>query len=98
MTSFYANFSGIYFYQKENRMEGEGMNEAVEINGIKYKMKQTADTITLQRFNEKHKMWVTLHFPKGNQEEGKRIEDEIIQILSSQYIERNAQIANTPSI
>ena len=69
------------------------MNEAVEIRGIKYKMKQTADTITLQRFNENHKMWVNLHFPKGNQDEGKKIEEEIIQILSSQYIERNAQAA-----
>ena len=73
------------------------MNEAIEINGVKYKMKQTADTITLQRFNEKHKMWVNLHFPKGNQDEGKKIEDAIIQILSNRYIERNAQAVITPS-
>jgi len=72
-------------------MEGEGMNEAVEINGIKYKMNQTAENITLQRYNEKYKMWVNLHFPKGNQADGKKIEEEIIQILSNQYIERNAQ-------
>jgi len=73
------------------------MNEAVEINGIKYKMRQTADNITLQRYNEKHKMWVNLHFPKGNHDEGKKIEEEIIQILSNQYIERNAQTALAPS-
>ena len=71
------------------------MNEAVEINGIKYKMKQTADIITLQRFNEEHKMWVNLHFPKGNYDEGRKIEHEIIQILSNQYIERNTETAIT---
>jgi len=82
-----------YIFIRRKIEGGEGMNEAVEINGIKYKMKQTAYTITLQRFNEKHKMWVNLHFPKGNQDEGKKIEEEIIQILSNQYIERNAQAA-----
>ena len=74
------------------------MDETVEIKGIKYKVKHTADKITLQRYNEKHKMWVNLHFPKGNKTEGKRIEEEIIQILSNQYIERHAKMAITPNL
>jgi len=71
------------------------MGETIIIGGIKYKMKQAADKITLQRYNEAHKMWVNLHFPKGNQAEGKKIEEAIIQILSNQYIERNAVAINT---
>ena len=66
------------------------MGETIIIGGIKYKMKQAADKITLQRYNEAHKMWVNLHFPKNNQTEGKQIEEEIIRILSNSYIERNA--------
>jgi len=73
------------------------MSETIEINGIRYKFKQTSDKITLQRYNEKHKMWVNLHFPKGSEIDGKKIEEDIIQILSNQYIERNAQIAITKS-
>jgi len=73
------------------------MSETVEINGIKYKFKQTSDKITLQRYNEKHKMWVNLHFPKGNEIDGKKIEEDIIQILSNQYIERKAQAVTTAS-
>jgi hypothetical protein len=69
------------------------MNDVVKINGIDYKMKQTADRITLQRYNEKHKMWVNLHFPKDTRDDRKKIEDEIIQILSNRYIERNAKTA-----
>jgi hypothetical protein len=66
------------------------MSETVEINGIRYIMKRTSDKITLRRYNENHKMWVNLHFPKGNQAEGKKIEEEIIRILSNQYIERKS--------
>ena len=66
------------------------MGEITEINGIQYKAQHTKDTITLQRYNEKHKMWITLHFPTGSQAVGKQIEDEIIQILSDLYIEKNA--------
>jgi hypothetical protein len=66
------------------------MNETIEINGTKYNITHTPNKITLQRYNENHKMWVNLHFPKNNQEEGRKIEEEIIQILSNQYIERNA--------
>lgn len=68
------------------------MDDIIEIKGIKYKSKHTADKITLQRYNEKHKMWVNLHFPKGNQTEGKKIEEDIIQVLSNLYIERNAGV------
>ena len=68
------------------------MADTVEINGVKYKMKKTPDKITLQRYNEAHKMWVNLHIPKGKQDEKKIIEDDIIRILSNQYIERNAQL------
>ena len=71
------------------------MDEIIVINGIQYKAKHSADRVTLQRYNEKHKMWVTLHFPTGNQAEGKKIEEEIIQILSNLYIEKNANL--TPS-
>jgi len=73
------------------------MGETIEIKGITYKVKHTADKITLQRYNEKHKMWVNLHFPKGNEEERKRIEEDIIQILSNQYIQRNAHATTTPN-
>ena len=66
------------------------MGDIVEVNRIKYKAQYTDDKITLKRYNDKHKMWVNLHFPKGNQEEGKKIEEDIIQILSNLYIERNA--------
>ena len=69
------------------------MNETIEIKGITYKVKHTADTITLQRYNEKHKMQVNLHFPKGNEIERKRVEENIIQVLSNQYIQRNVQSA-----
>ena len=72
--------------------KGEDMDGTIEINGIKYKAKHTTDKITLQRYNEKHKMWVNLHFPKGNQAEGKKIEEDIIQILSNLYIEREAGV------
>ena len=65
------------------------MDKTIELNGVKYKMKQNADKITLQRYNENHNMWVNLHFPKGSREDGKLIEDSIIQILSNQYVERN---------
>jgi hypothetical protein len=47
--------------------------------------------ITLQRYNETHKMWVNLRFPTGSYEEGKAIEGKIINILSNQYIERTAK-------
>ena len=73
------------------------MSETVEINGIRYKIKQTSDKITLQRYNEKHKMWVNLHFPKGNEIDVGKIEEDIIQILSNQYIEKNAQAVITAS-
>lgn len=66
------------------------MDEVIEISGIKYKATRTDDKITLKRYNEKHKMWVNLHFPIGSQDEGKKIEEEIIQILSNQYIEKHA--------
>jgi hypothetical protein len=54
-------------------------------------MKRTEDKITIRRFNEAHKMWVNLHFPSGNKAEGEKIEDDIIQILSNQYIERHVK-------
>ena len=73
------------------------MNDTIVVKGIKYKVKHTADKITLQRYNEKHKMWINLHFPKGNEIQGKKIEEDIIQILSNQYIERNAQTVITPN-
>ena len=65
------------------------MDEIIEIFDITYRVKRTDDKITLQRYNEKYKMWVNLHFPTGNQAEGKKIEEQIIQILSDQYIERH---------
>jgi len=67
------------------------MSEAVEINGVKYKMNREPDTITLQRYNKTHKMWVNLHLPTNNQKEGKAIESKIVDILSNQYIERTAK-------
>ena len=67
------------------------MADTIKINGTNYKIKKTPDKITLQRYNEAHKMWVNLHLPTGNEEEKKRTEDDIIRILSSQYIERNSQ-------
>jgi len=70
----------------------EGMDETIDINGRKYKIKRTADKITLCRYNEKHKMQVNLHFPTDNQAEGKEIENEILQILANQYIERNIKL------
>ena len=73
--------------------KGQSMGEIIDINGITYKVKHGADKFTLQRYNEKHKMWVNLHFPKGNGAEGKKIQEDVIQILSNLYIERNA-IAN----
>ena len=72
---------------------GMGMNKIVEISGVKYKAKRTADKITLQRYNEKHKMWVNLHFPTDNQADGKKIEEDIIRILSNLYIEKHANAA-----
>lgn len=65
------------------------MSDTIEINGMKYKTDKASDKITLQRYNEAHKMWVNLHFPKGKHSEKKRIEEDIIQILSNQYIARN---------
>ena len=79
-------------YLKDSGLFGAGdMGDAIEINGVKYKVKRMADKITLQRYNERYKMWVNLHFPKRNEIEGKKIEEDILQILSSQYIERNAK-------
>lgn len=66
------------------------MCKTVEIRGITYNVNQTADKVTLQRYNEKYKMWINLHFPKGNEDGGKRIEEDIIKVLSSQYIQKNA--------
>jgi len=63
--------------------------EFFELNGITYKMKNESEKITLQRYNEQHKMNIILHLPKGKQK--KRIEEEIIQILSNQYISRHTQ-------
>ena len=76
--------------QSKGKRNSEGESETIDINGVTYKVKREADKITLQRYNEKHKMWVNLHFPTGSQAEGKKIEDYIIQILSNLYIERNA--------
>ena len=67
------------------------MSETVELNGIQYKMNRDADVIILQRYNEKHKMWVNLRFPTDTYEEGKVIEDRLIDILSNQYINRTAK-------
>jgi len=74
---------------------GQSMDGMVEIKGEKYKIINTDDKIVLKRFNEKHKMWVTLHFPKGNENERIKIEEEILAILSNQYIQRNAYDANS---
>jgi hypothetical protein len=70
------------------------MKEKDENNGIKYRKEQKEDKITLKKKKKKHKMWVALHFPKGNQVEGKQLEGEIINILSNQFIERHAMAAN----
>ena len=69
------------------------MDEIIKISGIEYQAKYSADKITLKRYNEKYKMRVILHFPTGNQVEGKKIEGEIIQILSDLYIEKHAKLA-----
>ena len=71
------------------------MDETVEIWGITYKMKHTKDKITLQRYNKQHKIWVNLHFPKDSKATGKKVEEDIIETLSNQYIERHAQIIAT---
>ena len=68
------------------------MDETIEIAGITYKTTRMADKITLQRYNEKHKMWVKLHFPTGNRAECKKAEEEIIRILSNLYIEKHANL------
>ena len=65
------------------------MSETIEINGATYNIMHTADKITLQRYNEKYKMWVNLHFPKDSETKKEKIEENIIQILSNQYIRRN---------
>ena len=65
------------------------MEEVIEIKGIKYKIERSEKEISLKRYNEKHKMWVRLLFPKGNQEEGKKIEESIVETLSQLYIERH---------
>ena len=70
------------------------MGDIIEINGVKYKAKYTSDKISLKHYNGKYNIWVNLHFPKNSQAEGKIIEEDIIQILSSLYIERNT---TTPS-
>jgi hypothetical protein len=89
LTSFLPISYRIYY--KNHYRKGEGMSETVEIKGIKYKATHTDNQITLQRYNEKFEMWVNLHFPKGNQEEGKKIEADIIELLSNLYIERNSK-------
>ncbi|MCL2170346.1 MAG: hypothetical protein FWB74_10035 [Defluviitaleaceae bacterium] len=68
------------------------MGKTVEIGGVKYMLAQTTDKIALKRYNESHKMRVNLYFPKGSKDEGAEIENAIIQVLSNQYIERNARI------
>ena len=67
------------------------MDETIELNGVTYNMKEESDKTILQRYNEAHKMHVILHFPKGKQDEKKRIEEDIIELLSNQYIARNTQ-------
>jgi hypothetical protein len=67
------------------------MGETIERNGVIYNMKEEPDKIILQRYNDAHKMQVNLHFPKGKQDEKKRIEEDIIELLSNQYIARNTQ-------
>ena len=67
------------------------MGETMERNGVIYNMKEEPDKIILQRYNESHKMQVNLHFPKGKHDEKKRIEEDIIELLSNQYIARNTQ-------
>ena len=74
------------------------MNDLIDIRGTKYKIKHETDKIILQRYNEKYKIWVNLYFPTGNQAEGKKIEEDIIQILSSLYIERNAVASVSASL
>ncbi|MCL2264008.1 MAG: hypothetical protein FWC08_12395 [Defluviitaleaceae bacterium] len=67
------------------------MGETIERNGVIYNMKEESEKIILQRYNEAHKMQVNLHLPKGKQDEKKRIEEDIIELLSNQYIARNTQ-------
>ena len=67
------------------------MGETIERNGVMYNMKEESDKIILQRYNEAYKMHVSLHFPKGKQEEKKQIEEDIIELLSNQYIARNTK-------
>ena len=67
------------------------MDEII-IKGIGYNVTHTVDKIILQRYNEKHKTWVSLHFPKGKAE-GQKIDEDIIQVLSNLYIERNVREA-----
>jgi len=64
------------------------MGKTIERNGVTYNMKETPEKIILQRYNEAHKIQVNLHFPKGKQDEKKQIEEEIIRLLSNQYIDR----------
>jgi len=67
------------------------MDKTIERNGVTYNMKEESDKIILQRYNDAHKMQVNLHFPKGKQDEKKRIEEDIIELLSNQYIAQNTQ-------
>ena len=67
------------------------MNGTIERNGVIYNIKKESDKTILQRYNETYKMQVNLYFPKGKQDEKKRIEADILEILSNQYIARNTQ-------
>ena len=65
------------------------MANTIILHGATYTLYDAPDQITLQRYNETHKMQVTLHFPKGRQAEKKRIEEDIVTMLSNHYIARN---------
>ncbi|ACT00276.1 hypothetical protein [Paenibacillus sp. JDR-2] len=63
-------------------------NDIVIINGVQYKSITNAngEIVSLKRFNEKAKMWVTVNFSNITEAEHTEIMNYVTTVLSEEYI------------
>lgn len=61
------------------------MDAAVTINGNIYEIERAEGEIRLRRYNERHKTWVNLYFPKDETAD----DGGVAETLAMLYIERN---------
>lgn len=58
--------------------------EYVKLGETQYEMEQDDEWVRLKKFDEKHKIWVHLHFPKHSEDNGQAFIESLVKL----YIDR----------